>query len=70
VQGKGGTVTCNETVIGAVEEDAFLRIVDIPMVPVAVTSGSGSLIITATEFPNTVMLAISENTLHGDDSAA
>lgn len=66
----GGAVTCNETVIGAVKEDAFFRIVDVAMVPVTVTSGSGSLIVTATEFPNTVMLAISENTLYGDDSAA
>ena len=56
--------------IGAVEEDAFFRIVDVAMVPVTVTSGSGSLIVTATEFPNTVMLALSENTLYGDDSAA
>jgi len=40
------------------------------MVPVTVTSGSGSLIVTAAEFPNTVMLAISENTLYRDDSAA
>jgi len=40
------------------------------MVPMTTTSGSGSRIVTATEFPNPVILAIAENTLYGDDSVA
>lgn len=56
--------------IGAVEEDGFFRIIDVTMVPVTVTSGSGRLIVAAAEFPYTVMLAISENTLYRDDGAA
>lgn len=67
---KAWSVTCNETVIRAFEDDAFFRIVDVPMVPMTTTSGSGSRIVTATEFPNPVILAIAENTLYGDDSVA
>ena len=54
--------------IGAVVEDAVPYIVGIPMGPVTVLFGS--LVVTTTECPNTVMLTISKNTFHVDEGVA
>ena len=61
-------LTRYKSIVGTIEVDALFFIVSVAMTPVAMLLGG--LVVATPEFPNTVLLAVSEDTLYRDKRVA